>query len=88
MQTAYGEPSKSVRVQTVPFPAFDESSDKLLLRVKAVSVDPLYDLFVKGSLKIGSATPSRWLSGTTSAAWSSKPGVGRDSRRATRCTAS
>ncbi|KZO97829.1 GroES-like protein [Calocera viscosa TUFC12733] len=52
IQTAYGEPSQVLKVQTVPLPAFDESSDKLLLRVKAVSVNPLDLVIVRGGLKI------------------------------------
>ncbi|KZO97806.1 GroES-like protein [Calocera viscosa TUFC12733] len=51
MQTAYGEPSQVLKVLTVPLPAFDESSDELLLSVKAVSVNPLDYLLVRGALK-------------------------------------
>ncbi|KZO97828.1 GroES-like protein [Calocera viscosa TUFC12733] len=51
IQIAYGEPSQVLKVLTVPLPAFDESSDELLLCVKAVSVNPPDYLIVRGVLK-------------------------------------
>ncbi|KZO97830.1 GroES-like protein [Calocera viscosa TUFC12733] len=52
MQTAYGEPSKVLKLLTVPLPAFDESSNKLLLRVKAVSINPVDGMVIRGKLNI------------------------------------
>jgi len=53
IQTAYGEPKDVLKLQTVPEPAFDEASEgKLLLRVKAASVNPIDCLIIRGGLKI------------------------------------
>ncbi|KZT52712.1 GroES-like protein [Calocera cornea HHB12733] len=52
IQTAYGEPSQVLKILSVPIPSFDESSDKLLLRVKAASVNPLDIMIARGELKI------------------------------------
>ncbi|KZT52710.1 GroES-like protein [Calocera cornea HHB12733] len=51
-QTAYGEPSQVLKLQTVPLPAFDEASDQLLLRVHAASINPLDAVILRGGLKI------------------------------------
>ncbi|KZO97831.1 GroES-like protein [Calocera viscosa TUFC12733] len=52
IQTAYGEPSQVLKIITVPIPPFDESSSQLLLRVRAVSINPLDCMVVRGKLKI------------------------------------
>jgi len=52
MQSAYGEVKDVLKVTAVPIPAFDTSSQDLLIRVKAVSVNPLDWLLVQGQLKI------------------------------------
>jgi len=51
IQKEYGELSQVLEIRSVPVPFIDASSDKLLLRVKAVSVNPLDYLLVKGGLK-------------------------------------
>ncbi|KZT52709.1 GroES-like protein [Calocera cornea HHB12733] len=57
IQTAYGEPADVLKVMTVPVPTIDESSDKILVRVKAVSMNPLDYLIVRGGLKFIWVTP-------------------------------
>ncbi|KZO97807.1 GroES-like protein [Calocera viscosa TUFC12733] len=56
-QSAFGEPAKVLKVDRVPLPAFDESSSELLVQVKAVSVNPLDYIMVKGTLKFLFNTP-------------------------------
>jgi len=51
-QIAYGDPQEVLKIKDVPLPAFDENSDKLLVRVHAVSLNPLDYKIVRGELKI------------------------------------
>ncbi|EJU05295.1 GroES-like protein [Dacryopinax primogenitus] len=52
MQTAYGESSKVLQVTSVPLPTMNENSDDLLVRVKAVSINPLDSVILKGELRV------------------------------------
>ncbi|KZT52708.1 GroES-like protein [Calocera cornea HHB12733] len=51
IQHSYGQPAQVLKIEQVPLPSFDESSDKLLVRVKAVSINPLDYIMIKGGLK-------------------------------------
>ncbi|KZT52711.1 GroES-like protein [Calocera cornea HHB12733] len=57
VQTAYGEPSKVLQIVTVPTPTIDDSSDKLLVRVRAVSINPLDYMVIRGQLKVAWTDP-------------------------------
>jgi len=64
IQTAYGEPKEVLKIKDVRLPAFDENSDRLLVRVHAVSLNPLDWKIVKEELKIVFVDPMPSALGT------------------------
>ncbi|EJU05297.1 GroES-like protein [Dacryopinax primogenitus] len=63
VQTAYGDPAKVLKVMEVPLPKFDPTSSKVLVRVHAVSLNPLDYAGVIGRLRIIGDKPIPQLMG-------------------------